>query len=62
MSGPASKKKIVIGKRNAKIKSVARDESFLREPNNTLQGTFDPLRILAGTGLHIASNAPEHGR
>lgn len=31
-------------------------------PNNTLQATFDPLRIVAFARLHITSNAPERGR
>ena len=47
MSRPASKEKLVTGKRDAKIKSVVRDESFLRKPNNALQVTSGPLRVPA---------------
>jgi hypothetical protein len=39
MSFPASKEKIIAGKRNAKINSVARYESFLGKPNEALQPT-----------------------
>jgi hypothetical protein len=33
MSRPVSKEKITDGEHNAKIKSGARDKSFLRKPN-----------------------------
>ena len=47
MSRPASKEKIVTEKSNAKIKSVSKDESFLRKPNQSQEQTASKLRLIA---------------
>lgn len=49
MSRPASKEKLVAGKRDAKNKSVVRDESFLRKPNTIKLAA--PLSV----GLNVAA-------